>query len=693
MGVLSGRPQAQDPALHGVDTWVSGRMKRLVALGTLLGALTLLAVPPLPAAAAGSAPWLARFNAWRASTGTSALAENTTWGAGDTNHAIYMVKNNLIQHFETPGTPYYTPEGDTAARNSNIYVSSTTATTDDQAIDWWMQAPFHAMGMMDPRLGTTAYGVYREVKSGWQMGAAVDVLRGNPFTSGLYPVPVFFPGNGSSEPLTSYGGGEFPDPLQACPGYSAPTGLPVFVEIGGDIATTVGAHSFTGNGAPLAHCVFDSSNAAVGSNLKYRGAVVLIPQQPLQPGVRYTVALTVNGVPYTWSFGVTSDNTIVAPAACPAAMSLPATETTTEFSVAASVTGCSALRFDFQQLDATLNQGWFDIGSVWAPSSASVTAEGFPGHSYQFRARATVGGGLVGPWVVASVAVSPTATKSHPFSGVYTLDGWGGVHGADSPPLGQSAYWQGWSIARTAKTLPVPNAPQAGFVLDGWGGLHPYGAPGLTETSGATGHYWPGWDIARDFAFLPDASGGVVLDGWGGLHPFRVNGNAAPLTIQPTAYWPYWDIARKVVIFADGKGGLVLDGWGGLHPFGINGPAPVLPSKMAESAYWPGWDIARDVVLIPGNGGHSGYVLDGWGGVHPFFATSDVGATMPAAVNPSAYWIGWDIARGIWMLPGSASAGYTLDGWGGLHPFGGAPAIKSSAYWPGWDIAKGVWGA
>jgi hypothetical protein len=95
-------------------------------------------------------------------------------------------------------------------------------------------------------------------------------------------------------------------------------------------------------------------------------------------------------------------------------------------------------------------------------------------------------------------------------------------------------------------------------------------------------------------------------------------------------------------------------------------------------------------VLVPGNGNHSGYVLDGFGGLHPFHPTTD-GSTMPAPIS-STYW-GWDIGRAVWLLPGSATAGYTLDGWGGMHPFGGAPAITNSSYWPHWDIAKTIWGA
>src|SRR6185437_3125501 len=60
--------------------------------------------PPARLAAAG--PWLDRLNMWRASTGVGALTENATWSAGDYNHAVYMVKNDLVTHYETPGVPY-----------------------------------------------------------------------------------------------------------------------------------------------------------------------------------------------------------------------------------------------------------------------------------------------------------------------------------------------------------------------------------------------------------------------------------------------------------------------------------------------------------------------------------------------------------------------------------------------------------
>jgi hypothetical protein len=282
---------------------------------------------------------------------------------------------------------------------------------------------------------------------------------------------------------------------------------------------------------------------------------------------------------------------------------------------------------------------------------------------------------------LTSVTVIP---GPFPFKGLYTVDGFGGVHGDGSSELPTTAYWPGWTIARSAKTLPVSSGPPlTGFVLDGYGRLHRFGAA-LTETTGVTEHAW-GWDIARDFAFLPDGTGGFVLDGYGGLHPFRVNGNTAPLQAQGAPRWG-WDIARKVVIFPDGTGGYTLDGYGGIHSFGINGPPPASTATLTGGGYWPGWQIVSDIVLVPGNGNHSGYILDGYGGVHPFHPTAD-GSSMPAAIETPRW--GFDIARSLWLGAASTAAapkGYLLDGSGGLYQFGAVPT-PPFPYWPGSDIA------
>ena len=428
-------------------------------------------------APAASTTWLSRLNQWRTSTGLPSLTENSVWSQGDAAHSLYMVKNNLVTHYETPGVPYYSVAGDTAARNSNIQVSSTTSTTDDQAIDWWMAAPFHAMGMMDPRLTQTGFGSYRDdTTTPWQEGATLDTIRGNSFSGGSYP--VYFPGNGTTEPLTTYGGGEFPDPLQACPGYRAPTGLPVFIEVGGNVSTTVGAiHSFTGNGVALSHCVIDSSNSAVGSYLYTRGGVILVPQQPLQNGVNYVVALTVNGVPYSWSFTVGNFTacTSVSGSAAPASPSMPGTTVT----LTGSASGCPNPLYEFWTLapgsstwtlakayssSATLawNTTGLAIGtyrfSIWArdassPGAIDTTLGSFdafvPGTAY------TLGS-------TPCSSVTSSATPPSPSAAGTAVTFTGSASGCPDP----NPLYQFWVLAPGSSTWTVAQAYSTSAIFD-----------------------------------------------------------------------------------------------------------------------------------------------------------------------------------------------------------------------------------
>jgi hypothetical protein len=114
-------------------------------------------------------------------------------------------------------------------------------------------------------------------------------------------------------PFLEYNGSEFPDPLSSCPGYTAPSGPPIYLLLGnGNLTPSVSAHSLTTAGQPLEHCIFDENTYdgvytdLARSVLNARDAVVVIPRQPLTPGARYTVSITANGQTYRWSFTATS---------------------------------------------------------------------------------------------------------------------------------------------------------------------------------------------------------------------------------------------------------------------------------------------------------------------------------------------------------------------------------------------------
>jgi hypothetical protein len=270
--------------------------------------------PPAPPSAAVP-EWLARLNAYRALANLPPVSENLAWSAGAFEHSRYVVKNNEIAHNQDPAKPYATPAGAEAGRNSNVMAHSSLSTGDSAAIDSWMQAPFHALGMIDPRLVQSGYGSYREADGGFQMAATLDVVRGIDWSRAASTVyPVLWPANGAVLPFTAYRGGEWPDPLTSCPGYTVPSGAPLYVQFGSGSGTpSVSASSLTSGGQVLEHCVYTETSytnpdgttqSLARSILGSRDAVVIIPRVPLVPGATYGVSLTVNGVQTGWSFTV-----------------------------------------------------------------------------------------------------------------------------------------------------------------------------------------------------------------------------------------------------------------------------------------------------------------------------------------------------------------------------------------------------
>ncbi len=257
--------------------------------------------------------WLGYVNYHREIASLPPLAENPEWSAGAWLHARYIVKNDVLKHSENPANPWYTPEGAAAAEASNLFGSFNPEETIEWTIDGWMQAPFHALGILDPALTQTGYGLYSEADGGLASGAALDVIRGLASSPPTVDYPILWPGDNTSITLTEHWG-EYPDPLASCPGFQAPAGLPILLQAGpGGLAPAVTASDLQAGGLSLEHCVFsettythpDPVQKSLGRGiLASRDGIVLIPRQPLTPGVRYTVSLTVDGLNHSWSFEV-----------------------------------------------------------------------------------------------------------------------------------------------------------------------------------------------------------------------------------------------------------------------------------------------------------------------------------------------------------------------------------------------------
>ncbi len=259
--------------------------------------------------------WLTYVNYYRTMAKLPAVTENMGWSAGAWKHARYIAKNDVLQHTEENSNQWYSREGLLAAQASDIVASNDINAGFVYAVDAWMQAPFHAVGVLDPALQRVGFGIYNEAGGTMQMGAALDVARGTGAISSAVSFPVAWPGEGATVPQRLFWG-ENPNPLTSCPGYSAPAGLPIILQIGaGELTPKVTAHSFKEGTRSLEHCIFDETNyrnpdaaaQSVGrAVLNARDAIVIIPRSPLRAGATYTVSVTANGATTTWAFSVAS---------------------------------------------------------------------------------------------------------------------------------------------------------------------------------------------------------------------------------------------------------------------------------------------------------------------------------------------------------------------------------------------------
>jgi hypothetical protein len=292
------------PAVRSrAGTGLRGVIAALVAALVLAVATPAGAVDDPVGALPVDATWLQTLNAWRAASGLPAVTENVMWSAGAVAHSKYMVETPDYGHDEDNGGAWATPEGQLAGANGNVAASSDAAKSDRKFVEQWITAPFHAAGLLDPKLATTGFGAYRRVgATPWPAAATLDVIRGRTAPDAV--APTLFPGDDSVLPVAqqAYRGGESPDPLSPCSGYAVNTGTPLFVLLPQAPAAATLTATVEKDDVAVDSCAYDetsytnpdSATQALGRNvLAGRHQVVVIPKDPLTPGSHYDVGVSV----------------------------------------------------------------------------------------------------------------------------------------------------------------------------------------------------------------------------------------------------------------------------------------------------------------------------------------------------------------------------------------------------------------
>jgi hypothetical protein len=249
-----------------------------------------LAAPgPLTGPAHAAPSWLDVMNQYRAQAGEAPVIENATLSANDAKHVAYMLATGTMNHFEDPASPYYTPEGDLAARNSNL-----TGGADPQAaIEGWMGAPFHALGLLRPTLSQSGFAA-GSTPDGARAFSAVDVLslRGYPPRTVW---PRVWPAGALSGHLTRYHS-EAPSPTVPCPPSTGGYGLPILASLGPGAAFTSVSATLDHEGVAVPVCVTSAATYPTVPGavriLNESGTVLVIPLEPLKFVTRYTGTVT-----------------------------------------------------------------------------------------------------------------------------------------------------------------------------------------------------------------------------------------------------------------------------------------------------------------------------------------------------------------------------------------------------------------
>ena len=265
-----------------------------------------------PASSDSSPDWLQLINGIRVANGLQPVVANDAWAADLQLHLTYLANTPpqyftgayASEHTENPASPYYTAAGAAAGSASNLG----SGVTDVAAIDGWLGAPFHAVGILRPGLKTVAFA--RDPTTDI---AGLNVLSGLDF-SVTDANPIEYPAPGTATDLPVPPEGEFASPLETC-GWSS-SGLAMVVLLPTDPTPDVSAELTRPDGSTISTpgpdlCVVTKYNyvttdqvygPAAASILASDHAVFVIPHTWLKPGT-YGVRIKQSGQPdITWSF-------------------------------------------------------------------------------------------------------------------------------------------------------------------------------------------------------------------------------------------------------------------------------------------------------------------------------------------------------------------------------------------------------
>ena len=304
-----------------------------LSAGTGTTTAIVTAAVPVPNYAAASQELVAynTFNTARVGCGFGFLQQNTLIDKAAFNHAVWLLKNNTVGHYQTPATVAFTGIGPgdrmlAAGYNNGIageVIAAIPSINSGYGLDGargLLSAPYHLAGLM---FGFREIGI--SVKTGGPIGSGADIefagasnfthLVADMGASSTYPKQyqasadvLTYPCAGVVNTATALYG-EIPNPIPARNLATSPIGQPVFVQVlqGNLLVITSSSIIKTVDSSPVPIAVTLTSandpNAHVTAN-----QAIIIPNAPLSPMTQYTVTIqgTNNGALFLKNFTFTT---------------------------------------------------------------------------------------------------------------------------------------------------------------------------------------------------------------------------------------------------------------------------------------------------------------------------------------------------------------------------------------------------
>ncbi len=244
---------------------------------------------------------LAIYNYHRQSAGLFPIKRSGSLDHGCGLHAEYMRMNDELTHFEEPGLPGYTEEGDNSGGASNVTKQPDGSMV--TSIEILMAAVYHRFSMIDNYAQSFGYGISGKSATGFRYGCfdiGSDSISNNDYgeeNNVTYydpanHAPIPHPGVNQAYIPTTVTTSEFPDPVEPFNG-TYPFGYPVSLGMSALYSVTNVSMELRDPSGNLVSGYLRAPDDPTDPNLVYQGNnITYIPKSPLQSRTTYTAKVS-----------------------------------------------------------------------------------------------------------------------------------------------------------------------------------------------------------------------------------------------------------------------------------------------------------------------------------------------------------------------------------------------------------------